>query len=91
MGKNNADARNAQTAGTRPASMRAMSILSFLRGALHRRSEKVETWSTPKLTEIMVLLHQQLHHPSLTGRQRADIEDELARITREIEKRRLGS
>jgi hypothetical protein len=71
--------------------MRAMSILSFLRGALQRRSEKVETWSTPKLTEIMVLLHQQLHHPALTGRQRSDIEEELARITREIEKRGLGS
>lgn len=68
-----------------------MSILSFLRGAFHGRSEKVETWSTAKLTEIMVLLHQQLHHPSLTGSQRSGIEAELARITREIEKRDLGS
>jgi hypothetical protein len=71
--------------------MRAMRILSVLRGALRRRSEKLETWSTAKLTEVMVLLHQQLHHPALTGRQRTDIEEELARITREIEKRGLGS
>ena len=71
--------------------MLAMGILRFLRGAFQGRTEKVETWSTAKLTEIMVLLHQQLHHPSLSGRQRTGIEEELARITREIEKRRLGS
>jgi hypothetical protein len=71
--------------------MPAMGILRFLRGAFQGRTEKVETWSTAKLTEVMVLLHQQLHHPSLSGRQRAGIEEELARITREIEKRGLGS
>lgn len=71
--------------------MPPMSILRYLRSALHGRSEKVETWSTAKLTEIMVLLHQQLHHPALTGSQRSEIEGELARITREIEKRGLGS
>ena len=65
--------------------------MSFLRTAFVGRSEKLETWSTAKLTEVMVLLHQQLHHPALTGNQRSDIEQELARITREIEKRGLGS
>jgi hypothetical protein len=71
--------------------MPSMRIMSFLRSALLGRSEKLETWSTAKLTEVMVLLHQQLHHPALTGGQRSDIELELARITREIEKRGLGS
>jgi hypothetical protein len=68
-----------------------MRIMSLLRRALPGRSENLETWSTAKLTEVMVLLHQQLHHPALTGSQRSGIEQELARITREIEKRGLGS
>jgi hypothetical protein len=67
-----------------------MSILDFLRGASKGRSDDVETWSTAKLTEVMMLLHEQLHHAGTPDRQRAEVDTLLRRITREIEKRKLG-
>lgn len=67
-----------------------MSILRYLRGASRGRSDDVETWSTAKLTEVMMLLHEQLHHAGTAEHQRAEIEALLRRITREIEKRNLG-
>jgi hypothetical protein len=67
-----------------------MSILQYLRGAFKGRSDDVETWSTAKLTEVMMLLHEQLHHAGTPDRQRAEISVLLRRITREIEKRKLG-
>jgi hypothetical protein len=85
MGERNNEEHGATAQAQGPARM-----LTWLKRAFAGASEDLESWSTPELTEAMVLLHQQLHDPGLGAKDRAAIEARLRRITRQIERRKLG-
>jgi hypothetical protein len=67
-----------------------MNVVLFFKAGPAKHSEDLATWSTPKLTEVMALLIDQLGHPAGTARERMRIRAEIDRIVKQIERRKLG-